>query len=63
MEDKSHKELCRDNVINIQRISVLRKQNQKLSESLTNYFFGISWRKKGVLSIIDISKKLGKLGK
>ena len=49
MEDKSHKELRRDNVINIQRISVLRKQNKKQSESLTNHFLGILWKKKGVL--------------
>ena len=26
-EDENHKELCQDNVINIQRISTLRKQN------------------------------------
>ena len=51
MNDKSHANLYRDNVINIQRISPFRKQDnndENQSETLPNYFLGISLKKKGV---------------
>ena len=61
VKDESHEELCRDNVINIQRKSALRKQNkgEKQSGSLHSYFlsFKLLWKKKGVLSVIGIFLK------
>ena len=57
VKEENHKELCGDNVINIQRESTLRKQNkgEKQSGSLRSYFlsFKLLCKKKGVLSVID----------
>ena len=58
--DESQIELRQDKVTNIQRISTLRKQNnkgEKEPENFSNYFRGILC-KNGILSIITILKNL-----
>ena len=55
-EDENHKELCQDNVINIQRISTLRKQNNNGEQLLSR---NIMEKEKSFINNWHILENLG----